>query len=80
MFKINVVPSVFQNEFRLKSFFIVCRSAGKLQILFLMFAKRLASLSKDFRILSVATACNRCAQSLVTRILFHLSFAIGNHL
>ena len=59
---------------------MVCRSVGKLQILFLMFAERLANLSKDFRILSVATACNRCAKNLVTRILFHLAFAIGNHL
>lgn len=80
MFKINVVPSALSNEFRLKSFFIVCRSVGKLQILFWAFAGHSANLSKDFCVLSVATACDECGQGLVTGVLFHLPFAIGNHL
>ena len=71
------LPSVGQVP---NSFFIVCRSVGKLQILFLRFAECSANLSKVFCVLSVATACDRCGQGLVTGVLFHLSFAIGNHL
>ena len=59
---------------------MVCRSVGKLQILFLRFAECSASLLKDFCVLSVATACDGFGQGLVTGVLFHLSFAIGNNL